>query len=124
MRLRARFVAGLSATALLLAGCASGGSSDGGSEGSASDGAASQDVCESAEGDGPKIGLAYDVGGVGDFSFNDSAYAGLTQAVKELDATCAEAEAGAGESDADREQRLRDLADAGYTAIVGVGFVY
>ena len=44
-------------------------------------------------GDGPKIGLAYDVGGRGDQSFNDSAYAGMEKAVEDLDATCIEAEA-------------------------------
>ena len=56
--------------------------------GSGSDGGSTPrrttDVCKSAEGDGPKIGLAYDVGGRGDQSFNDSAYAGLEQAVEEF----------------------------------------
>ena len=75
-------------------------------------------------GDGPKVGLAYDVGGRGDQSFNDSAYAGLEKAVEELDATCTEAEAQAGENEADREERLRALADAGYNPIIGVGFIY
>ena len=44
----------------------------------------------------PKIGIAYDVGGRGDLSFNDSAYEGLEKAVEEFDATCTEAEAGTG----------------------------
>ncbi len=118
MRLRARFVAGLGAAALVLTGCASGGSDD------ADSSSASEDICDSADGDGPKIGLAYDVGGRGDQSFNDSAYAGLEQAVEELDATCTEAEAGAGESDADRADRLIELAEAGYDTIISVGFIY
>ena len=42
------------------------------------------DICKTAKGDGPKVGLAYDVGGRGDQSFNDSAYAGVSKAVKEL----------------------------------------
>ncbi len=68
--------------------------------------------------------MAYDVGGRGDLSFNDSAYEGLTKAVEDLDATCQEAEAGANENDADREERLRQLADAGFNPILGIGFVY
>ncbi len=122
VRLRAgfastRLVAGLGAAALVVAGCASGGSDE-------SDSSSTTDICADAEGDGPRIGLAYDVGGVGDQSFNDSAYAGLVQAVEELDATCTEAEAAAGESDADREDRLIELAEADYETIIGVGFIY
>jgi len=85
---------------------------------------ASADVCEGATGDGPKIGVAYDVGGVGDQSFNDAAYKGLTKAVDELDATCKESSPGASENDADREERLRTLADAGFNPIIAAGFVY
>ena len=114
MRTTARFAAGLAATALVVAGCA-------GNEGGT---AAGEDICETAEGNGPKIGLAYDVGGRGDQSFNDSAYEGLTRAVEELDATCTEAEAAPGESDQDRAERLRQLADAGHNPIIGVGFIY
>jgi basic membrane protein A len=108
-----------------LAGCANDdndGDSNAGDGGETS--AASEDVCESADGDGPKIGLAYDVGGRGDQSFNDSAYAGITQVVEDLGATCEEAEANAGENDADREDRLRLLADGGFNPIIAVGFVY
>jgi basic membrane protein A and related proteins len=127
VRLRARLATGVIAcAALVLSGCASGdGDDDGGSgSGGGDDDAATSSVCDSADGDGPKIGLAYDVGGVGDQSFNDSAYAGLERAVDELDATCEEAEAQAGENDADREERLRTLVDAGYDTIVGVGYIY
>jgi basic membrane protein A len=85
---------------------------------------ASADLCADASGDGPKIGLAYDVGGRGDQSFNDSAYVGLEKAVEELDATCREVEAGTGENDADREERLRLLADEGFNPIIAVGFIY
>jgi basic membrane protein A len=122
-------IGAVAAAALTLSGCASGdsgGGSDTGSGGSGGedDAATSESVCDSAEGDGPAIGLAYDVGGVGDQSFNDSAYAGLEKAVKELDATCEEAEAQAGEDDAAREERLRTLIDAGYDTLIGVGYIY
>jgi basic membrane protein A len=113
----------LAATALVLAGCGDGGG--GGDTGSAgSEGGSEESVCESSDGDGPQIGVAYDVGGRGDLSFNDSAFAGVEQAVEELDATCREVEAAAGENDTDREERLRLLADAGYNPIIAVGFIY
>ena len=107
--------------ALALTGCGknAGGSSSGGSGGSAS-----QDVCKGADGSGPKVGLAYDVGGRGDQSFNDSAYAGLSKAVKDLDATCVEGEASTGEAESARESRLKDMADQGLDPIIGVGFAY
>lgn len=132
MRHRSRWaVVAVASAALLLSGCASGGSDDedtdtgsGGGDPTAEETAASEDVCESADGDGPRIGLAYDVGGRGDQSFNDSAYEGLVRAVEELDATCTQAAAQPGENDADREERLLTLIDAGYDTIIGVGFVY
>jgi basic membrane protein A len=86
--------------------------------------ASNADVCKGAKGDGPKVGLAYDVGGRGDQSFNDSAYAGLAKAVKDMKATCTEGEASDGEAESARETRLRDMADAGMNPIIGVGFAY
>jgi basic membrane protein A len=71
-----------------------------------------------------KVGLAFDIGGRGDKSFNDSAVAGLDRATKELDVETKELAAKAGEVDADKEARLKELADAGYTTIVAVGFAY
>jgi len=85
---------------------------------------ASADACKSAKGDGPKVGLAYDVGGRGDDSFNDSAYEGMKQAIKELDATCTEAKAAQGENDTTRAERLRTLAEAGYNPVIAIGFIY
>jgi basic membrane protein A len=107
--------------ALALAGC---GSSDSAGDKGGNKSAASKDVCKTAKGDGPKIGLAYDVGGRGDQSFNDSAYAGLEKAVSEFSATCIEGEATDGEAESAREDRLRNFAENGATAIVGVGFAY
>ncbi|WP_346385461.1 BMP family ABC transporter substrate-binding protein [Nocardioides sp.] len=83
-----------------------------------------EDVCKTANGSGPKVGLAYDVGGRGDQSFNDSAYAGVVKAVSDLDATCFEGEAAEGEPESAREDRLRGMAEQGYSPIIGVGFAY
>ncbi len=117
-----RRVTQLSAVALVavlaLTGCGSDSGSNGGTNG------ASKDLCKDAKGDGPKIGLAYDVGGQGDQSFNDSAYAGLEKAVGEFSATCLEGEAVDGEAESAREDRLRQMADGGATAVIGVGFAY
>ena len=84
---------------------------------------ASQDLCD-VEGDGPKVGLAYDVGGRGDQSFNDSAAVGMQKAIDDLGATCTEGAAQDGEAESARADRLRQLADAGHNPIIGVGFAY
>ena len=125
MRRLTKLSAVAAVAALALAGCGGSDSegSDGGGGGDKS-ASSSDDVCKSADGDGPKIGLAYDVGGRGDQSFNDSAYAGLEKAVDEFDATCVEGEATDGEAESAREDRLRNMAEDGATAIVGVGFAY
>jgi basic membrane protein A len=81
------------------------------------------DFCK-GDGDGPKVGLAFDVGGVGDQSFNDASNAGLKKAVEDLDATCTQGEAQDGEAESAREDRLRQMADGGYSPIIGVGFAY
>ncbi|MFL6060993.1 MAG: BMP family protein [Marmoricola sp.] len=86
---------------------------------------ASSDVCGGFKsGSSVKLAVAFDVGGRGDHSFNDAAYAGAEKAVKELGASCIDAQATQGESDAQRADRLKQLADKGATAIVGVGFLY
>jgi basic membrane protein A len=82
-----------------------------------------ESLCDGG-GDGPKVGLAYDVGGRGDQSFNDSAARGMEQAKEELDATCTEAEAQDGEPESAREDRLRTLAEDGHDPIIGTGFAY
>jgi basic membrane protein A len=124
LRRTTKFAALLSVSVLALGACGSS-DSDGGDKASDDTSAsASADVCKDADGDGPKIGLAYDVGGRGDQSFNDSAYLGLSKAVEEFDATCIEGEAQDGEAESAREDRLRQMADAGSTAIIGVGFAY
>ncbi len=73
---------------------------------------------------GVKIGLAYDVGGRGDRSFNDSAARGADKAEKQFGGSIKELTAKTSDTEADREQRLQDLADAGYNPIVAVGYAY
>jgi basic membrane protein A len=72
----------------------------------------------------PKVGIVFDVGGRGDKSFNDSAYAGLEKIIKEygdkIETKYLEPK-GSGEA---REQYLRQLAELKYDAIVGVGFAF
>ncbi|MCX4674727.1 BMP family ABC transporter substrate-binding protein [Streptomyces sp. NBC_01433] len=71
-----------------------------------------------------KTAIAYDIGGRGDQSFNDAAYAGLAKAEKDLGIKGTEAEPSDGESDADKVQRLTELARAGNNPVIGVGFAY
>ena len=81
----------LSAVAIVAALSLTGCGSDSGGDGDTSN--ASKDVCKTAKGDGPKIGLAYDVGGRGGQSFNDSAYPGVEehQSAHKVGTTCSKA---------------------------------
>jgi basic membrane protein A len=103
----------MAAGALALAACGSSSSSTSSTSPSAS--ASKSDV---------KVGLAYDIGGRGDQSFNDAAAAGLDKAASELGVEIKELEATAGETDAQKEERLTTLAEAGYNPIIAVGFAY
>src|SRR5664279_2939427 len=71
-----------------------------------------------------KVGLAYDVGGRGDKSFNDLAAAGLEKAKAALNIQTKELSAVQGESDAQKADRLTLLAQSGYNPIVAIGFAY
>ncbi|MEV4971292.1 BMP family lipoprotein [Streptomyces scopuliridis] len=68
--------------------------------------------------------IAYDIGGRGDQSFNDAAYAGLAKAETDLKIKGSAAEPSEGESDADKVQRLTELARSGNNPVIGVGFAY
>ncbi len=68
-----------------------------------------------------KVGMAYDTGGKGDGSFNDSAYAGLVKARQELGAVFVELTAGTSETEATRQARLRQLAAGGCNPVIAVG---
>ncbi len=71
-----------------------------------------------------KVGMAFDVGGRGDQSFNDSAAAGLDKAAAEFGVEAKDVAATAGEAESVREERLQQLIDAGFDNIVAVGFAY
>ena len=68
-----------------------------------------------------KVGLVFDVGGRGDKSFNDAAYAGLERAQRELGITFSTLETGEG---SDREAQMRQLAAGGSQLVFGVGFLF
>jgi basic membrane protein A len=70
-------------------------------------------------------GLAFDVGGRGDASFNDAAAAGMDRAVSAMGMPrAAERTSAQGESEDAKRERLRQLASSGYSPIVAVGFAY
>lgn len=71
-----------------------------------------------------KLGLAYDVGGRGDQSFNDLAAASLDKAKAEGVTVVGELTAGQGEPDSAKTDRLNQLVDSGATDIIAVGFAY
>lgn len=67
------------------------------------------------------VGLVFDIGGRGDKSFNDAAYAGLDSAQKHLGIAHEYIEPGEG---GDRESALRQLAAGPADVIFGVGFLF
>jgi basic membrane protein A and related proteins len=72
-------------------------------------------------GAGLDIGIVFDVGGRGDKSFNDGAYAGGDSAQRHLGAHIRYIEPGEG---ADREAGLRLLAAERMDLVLGVGFIF
>ncbi|GAB2598876.1 BMP family ABC transporter substrate-binding protein [Streptomyces capparidis] len=79
----------------------------------------------SSSSDGDKgVGLAFDVGGRGDNSFNDASYAGMKQAMDEFGIKGNALTPREGESEDDKVQRLTQLAKEGYNPVIGVGSVY
>ena len=70
-----------------------------------------------------KVGIAYELGGLGDKSFNDSTAAGLSAAKAHYCISSTEESLTTG-SDAEREGKLRSLAKAGNNPIIAVGFLY
>lgn len=75
----------------------------------------------SASRSGVRIGLVFDVGGRGDKSFNDAAYAGLLRARKELGVAIEFLEPATSE---DREAAMRLFAARGFDLVIGVGFIF
>ncbi|WP_285746099.1 BMP family ABC transporter substrate-binding protein [Lentzea sp. NBRC 105346] len=82
---------------------------------------------DKVDGSALKVGLAYDIGGRGDASFNDSAAAGLDKAVADLGVkkeNVKELTAAPNEAEDAKQTRLKQLAGDGYNPIVAVGFAY
>lgn len=131
-------LAGLAATVLAVAACSSPSSTSssgtttagGGSTTAASSsgaGGASGSATTSGGGVGStavKVGLAYDIGGRGDQSFNDLAAKALDEAKANGIEIVGELTAGASEPDSAKVDRLNQLVDDGATEIVAVGFAY
>ncbi|WP_407837597.1 BMP family protein [Streptomyces sp. DSM 116496] len=103
---------GLASAALALSATACGGKKSSDSSSSAS---------SSSE---KSAAIAYDIGGRGDQSFNDAAYEGLHKAETDLKIKGAQAEPTDGEGEADKVQRLTELARKGNNPVIGVGFAY
>jgi basic membrane protein A and related proteins len=100
-----KVAAGVASVALLLGACAS--DDDGESNGSGED---------------VRVGLAFDIGGRGDRSFNDSAAAGIERARDELGIEFQELSPNPDGSN--RGELLRELADGGYDPIFGIGYAF
>ncbi|OZM75302.1 BMP family ABC transporter substrate-binding protein [Amycolatopsis antarctica] len=128
---------------LVLAGCAkdSGGGSDSGDSGdqaggqscvtaeappAASPAASSSSAAgEKVDASALKVGLAYDVGGRGDASFNDAAAAGVDKAKADMGVTDSTESTAAGtESEDAKQQRLNQMATEGFNPVIAVGFAY
>jgi len=99
-----RFVPAVLALAVLAAGCAH-----------------KAETSSPAKPGSLKVGLVFDIGGRGDKSFNDAAYAGLERAKRELGIDYQTLETGEG---SDREAQMRQLAAGGSQLVFGVGFLF
>ncbi|MGH3589403.1 MAG: BMP family lipoprotein, partial [Pseudonocardia sp.] len=84
-------------------------------------------IAPNADASAVRVGLAYDIGGRGDLSFNDSAAAGLEKAIADLglqQANTRELAAAENESEDAAATRLRQLVADGFNPIIAVGFKY
>jgi basic membrane protein A and related proteins len=104
---------------LALVAAACGGDDGGGTGDGATDGAAAECNEEIT------VGVALDVGGLGDKSFNDAAAAGLDRAI--ADGLVCEENAEfveANNTGSNRDANVEALADEGFNLVVGVGFAF
>jgi basic membrane protein A len=87
----------------------------------------SSGASSSVDGSQAKVGMAYDIGGRGDASFNDSAAAGLDKAISDIGVkkeNTKELAATDQESEDSKITRLRQLAQEGHNPVVAIGFGY
>jgi basic membrane protein A len=120
LRRTSKIMATLAVASLALVGC---GSDDDPTTTPSESGSTGPEETSAAPADF-QVGMAYDVGGRGDQSFNDAAAKGMEEAAGTLGFEFQEAAAQVGEAETAREERLRTLADAGFNPIIAVGFVY
>ncbi|MCT2586139.1 BMP family lipoprotein [Actinophytocola gossypii] len=89
--------------------------------------ASTSEVATDVDASSLKVGLAFDIGGRGDASFNDSAAAGLDEAIAQLGVkkeNTKELTATDQESEDSKQTRLRQLAREGHNPVISVGFAY
>ena len=112
-RASSKLLAGAAVVMLATAACG-GGDAPGGGGGNGGDGA-----------EGVRVGVALDVGGLGDKSFNDAANAGLQRAIDEglIDEANTQF-LEANQTGSNRDANVVNLADQGFELIVGVGFAF
>jgi len=110
----------LLAFALIVAACSS--SSDDTTTTTAAPAEETTTTAGSAAGEGVMVGMAYDIGGRGDKSFNDSAAAGLEKGVADFGIETQELEPTAGGEN--REENLRLLAESGFQLNFAIGFAF
>jgi basic membrane protein A len=117
---RAKALVLVGVLSIVAAACGDDGGETGGAGGTATGGTAGAE-CNADM----KVGVAFDIGGLGDKSFNDAANRGLQQAI--ADGLVCEGNAILNEANAtgsDRDQNIQALADAGMDLVVGVGFAF
>ncbi|WP_093413922.1 BMP family ABC transporter substrate-binding protein [Saccharopolyspora flava] len=124
--------------AMALAGCAKdtgGGSADGGESGpcalnpppaaAAAPTSSTTQQLPPPNASGMRVGVAFDIGGRGDASFNDASVAGLDRAKADMGlGETKELDAGAGEPEDAKQTRLRQLAREGFNPVIAVGYAY
>src|SRR5215216_999642 len=108
-----RVAALLVALGLMAAACGGGDDEGSGASGGGGD-----------QAEAKKVGIVYDIGGRGDKSFNDSAYAGLQAAEKEQGEKVQAKDVEPNPDGSNRKELLDGLADEGYGLIFGVGFLF
>jgi basic membrane protein A and related proteins len=111
-----RFGALLVAFGMLAAACGGGGNDNGGGGGNTGGGGGTTEA--------KKVGVVYDIGGRGDKSFNDSAYAGLQAAEQQQGDKIQVKDVSPNPDGSNRKELLDGLADDGYGLIFGVGFLF
>ena len=126
---RARLLILVAILSLIAAACADDGDDEGGGRETGTETGATGEATGGtpAEECNPdlRVGMAFDIGGLGDKSFNDAANAGLQQAL--ADGLVCEENVVTNEANStgsDRDQNVQALADAGFDLVIGVGFAF